>query len=62
MMDCHDSLEPLPEAFSILPNPSLSVMDALRFSLPCMTNIWNSEVAISQWYSATPASSSALDS
>ncbi|KAF9515631.1 hypothetical protein BS47DRAFT_1484445 [Hydnum rufescens UP504] len=61
MMDCHDSLEPPPEAFSILPDPSLSVMDALKFSLPRMADIRNSEVAVSQWYSATPASSSALD-
>ncbi|KAF9515722.1 hypothetical protein BS47DRAFT_1341650 [Hydnum rufescens UP504] len=36
------------DSFSILPNSSLSVMDALKYSLPRMTNIRNSEVAVAR--------------
>ncbi|KAF9504453.1 hypothetical protein BS47DRAFT_1441599 [Hydnum rufescens UP504] len=53
----HNSLEAPPEARSILPDPSMSVMDALKYSFPRMANVQHSAHMASQWYSTAPPTS-----
>ena len=49
-----NSLKAPPEACSILPNANMLVMDALKFLLPHMAYIQNSDITTPQWYLATP--------